>query len=86
MRSEGYDAKFSDTSPEALATSKPSYQFHLSADKMIGQFSVWTRGECDFDILDVETKELKPNLWGLLVNDENFQATFARFYSIVLAS
>ena len=47
--------------------------------------SVWSSGECDLDIVNVGTAELMPDLCGLAVDDENFEATFAKFCSLMTA-
>lgn len=85
LRAKGYEVRFVDVSPQSLTTNKPSYCFQLSTPRLIGQMSVWSSGECDFDIVNVETEELKPDLWGLAVDDTNFEGTFAKFCSLMTA-
>ena len=49
----------------------------FSGQDIVGQFSVWSSGECDYEVH--KSKKMLAHEWGLSLNNDTFPAAFDRF-------
>ena len=83
MVNKGIDAKFTPVQKGDVSSPKPAYGFEIVTERYAGRMSVWSTGECDFDILDVNTLVLIPGLAEMRVDDETFESMFNRFLHLM---
>jgi len=74
LNAAGFTTKLrlSDHSP------KPGTSLDVSGQKVLANFANWNTGEADYEIIDTDGKR-RGGTWGLMLNDDNFQAAFDQF-------
>jgi hypothetical protein len=80
LRGEGFttELRLSDHSP------KPGTALNVSGQKTLAYFSNWNTGEADYEIIDMRGERILGQ-WGLLLDDESFQAAFNAFAATLRA-